>query len=405
MRHDRHAVRHDPHAVRPVALLVAVMLVAVASVARGQPALVGDSAQELAFAEATRKLGDGDLTGARAALEALAASAPDGRWADDALAEAAGIAERQGDLAGARTLWKRLLDRYPTSRLARRATARLDELTVTGGSDGRWDATAAEHDRLVRAAAGAADPQPQLDALGALLDRSAGYPRWFAAALWLGDGWARLGARGRAQGWYERAQAGATSDLERFRAGLALAALWNAAGDHDRAERTLRALRPPDDLARLALADALDEVATSRTRARWLLIARVALVACALLALVTLRRRGGSWRRGFAALWPPPLEVLYLVPVALVLALVAETGNLLAARAVQIVLAGAVVITWLSGTALELARRRGGPSAAVIAAHAAIASLATAALVYAAVMHEQLLDVLLETWRRGHDMH
>jgi len=390
------------------ACLVAIIVLFAGQAPPEGPATPGtpdEAAQEAAFAAATRKLGEGDLVGARAALEALAASAPDGRWADDALGEAASIAERQGDLAGARALWKQLLERHPDSRLARRATARLAELTAAGGSDGRWDAAAAEHDRLVRAAAGAADPQPHLAALGVLLDRNRGYPRESAAALWLGDAWARIGAHGRALPWYERAEAAATSDLERFRAGLARAGLWTVTGEHDRAERQLRALVPPDDLARLALADALEDLDTARAHARWGLVARVTLAACALVALLTLWRRAGSLRGAVRALWPPPLEVVYLVPVALVLGVVAESGNLLAARAAQLVLAGAVAITWLSGAGLELARRKGAIPARVIVLHAGVAALATIALVYSAVMHEQLIEVLIETWRRGHDMH
>jgi hypothetical protein len=363
---------------------------------------VDDARQEAAFAEATRKLGEGDLAGARTALEALANEAPDGRWADDAIAEAAAIAERQGDLAGARALWKRLLDTYPDSRLARRATARLEELTAAGGAEGRWDATAAEHERIVRAAAGAEDPQPQLEALGALLDKTGGYPRWAAAALWLGDAWARLGAHRRALAWYEKSDAAATTDLEHFRAGLARAALFSMMGEHDRAERTLRSLHPPDDLARMAIADAIGDNDTARTRARWAAIARIVLGACFLLAIVTLRRRAGSFVAAARALWPPPIEVLYLVPVALVLGVVANTGNLLAGRAVQLILVGAVAITWLSGSSLQLARA--DDRSKVVIAHALVAALATLALVYAAVMREQLLDVLVETWRRGHDM-
>lgn len=382
-----------------IALLAALCGVAVAQTAED------DARHEAAFAEATRKLGEGDLAGARAALEALATSAPGGRWADDALAEAATIAERQGDLAGARALWTRLLDGYPDSRLGRRATARLAELTTAGGAGGQWDATAAEHDRLVRESVGAEDPQPQFEALGALLENSRGYPRWFAAALWLGDAWARIGAHRRALVWYERAEAAATTDLERFRAGLARAELWNRMGEHDRAERQLRAMRPPDDLARLAIADALDEVDTARDRARWEVVAHVVLGACLLLAILTLWRRAGSFRAAGRALWPPPLEVIYLAPVALVVGLVAEQGNLLAARAVQIVLVGAIAITWLSGASLDLARSKGAIDVRVIVLHAIVAVLATLALVYSAVMHEQLLDVLLETWRRGHEMH
>ena len=385
--------------------LAILALVTGCAVAAAQPAPdpAADAVHQAAFADATRKLGDGDLAGARAALEALAATAPGGRWADDALGEAAGIAERQGDLAGARALWQRLLDRYPESRLTRRAAARLGELTAAGGVGGQWDQVAADHDRLVRAAA-TEDPQPLLLELGALLDRSEGYPRWFVAALWLGDAWLRVGDRRRALAWYDRAERAAGDDLERFRAGLARAELWAASGEHVRAERALKALVPPDPLARLAVADALEEVARAQRRSWWAMVAKLALAACALLALVAIRRRAGSTAAAARALWPPPIEVRYLVPVALAIALVGRTGNLLASRAVDLILAGAVVISWLSGTGLELARRRGGPLRGIVVGHAVVAAVATVALVYAAVMHEQLLDLLAETWRHGHDM-
>ena len=65
-----------------------------------------------------------------------------------------------------------------------------EQVTLTwtaGGAGGEWNAVAAEHDRLVRASAGG-DPQPSLVALEALLEQHARYPRWFAAALWLGFG-------------------------------------------------------------------------------------------------------------------------------------------------------------------------------------------------------------------------
>jgi tetratricopeptide (TPR) repeat protein len=364
----------------------------------------GDDAQDqAAFAEATRKLGAGDLPGARAALEALAAGSPGGRWADDALSEAAAIAERQGDRAGARALWRRLLAEYPESRLTRRAAARLAELTSAGGDGGRWDAVAAEHDRLVLAAA-VEDPTPMLEDLGALLEKSVGYPRWFAAALWLGDAWARIGRRDLAHRWYERAAVVATTPLELFRADLARAELWAASGDHDRAERALRKLHPPDELARLAVADALDAVAKARSRARMALAARLALGVCALIAIAAIRRRAGSWRAAVRAFWPPPIEVRFVLPVALVLAFVSQSGNQLAARAAEMILAGGVAISWLSGTGLDLARRRGGPTPAQIGLHVAVVTVAVLALVYAAVMREQLLDLLAETWHHGHDM-
>ena len=342
-----------------VALLIATAYVAAAH--------ADDAADQAAFAAATQRLGDGDLAGARAGLEALAAAAPDGRWADDALAEAAGIAEQQGDLAGARRLWKRVVDEHPDGRLARRAAARLATLIEAGGADGAWDAVAAEHDRLVRAASAAEDPHASLHALAAVLDRHPTYPRWFGAALWLGEAWARIA---------ERRDAAA-------------------------AERLLRSIDQLDRLDGKARAQALADVARRRFRDRVGLLARIALGLGVLAVAVLVRRRRGSWRGAARALWPPPLEVVYLAPVALGLVVVGERGNPLAARAIEVILVGGLGVAWLSGVVLRSRAARLTTSALILHVVAVLAALV--AIVWIAVMHDQLLDLLIETWRSGHD--
>jgi len=384
---------------RPGAFAIVVLAGAVLA---ARPAAADDAGDEAAFAAATRKLGAGDLAGARADLEALARTSPDGRWADDALAEAAAIAERQGDLAGARALWRRLIDGYPDGNPARRAGPRLAALETAGGADGAFDQVAATHKRLEREAT-AEDPTPALIELGTVLDRHPDYPRWFAAALWLGESWARIGERGRAMRWIERAQAAARDPAERFRAGLARADLLTAQRDFDDAERAYRSLVPPDRPTALAVEDGLRDLAWARTRWRIGVAAQVLLPVCALLAVIALRRRAGSWRGAARALWPPPLEVPYLVPVALVMVVLAESGNLLAARATEIILAGAIAITWLGGAALTAARRRGPITVGALLVHVTVVTLAVASLCYVATA--DLLDLLIETWRRGHEGH
>lgn len=376
-----------------VALLIATAYVAAAH--------ADDAADQAAFAAATQRLGDGDLAGARAGLEALAAAAPDGRWADDALAEAAGIAEQQGDLAGARRLWKRVVDEHPDGRLARRAAARLATLIEAGGADGAWDAVAAEHDRLVRAASAAEDPHASLHALAAVLDRHPTYPRWFGAALWLGEAWARIAERGHAATWLDRAQRAAVAPGDRFRAALARADLHADGGDYAAAERLLRSIDQLDRLDGKARAQALADVARRRFRDRVGLVARVLLGLGVLAVAVLVRRRRGSWRGAARALWPPPLEVVYLAPVALGLVVVGERGNPLAARAIEVILVGGLGVAWLSGVVLRSRAARLTASALLLHVVAVLAALV--AIVWIAVMHDQLLDLLIETWRSGHD--
>jgi hypothetical protein len=101
-----------------------------------------------------------------------------------------------------------------------------------------------------------------------------------------------------------------------------------------------------------------------------------------------------------------------VIAVALLLEIIARTGNLMAARAVDLILLGAVGISWLSGTAMALgqSRARAQPGStdprglAVVLGHILVVELAVGSLIYVAVMHEQLLDLLAETWHHGHDM-
>ena len=95
-------------------LAVLLTILCAAAAAHADPA-------EDAFRAASQKLADGDVAGAQQAFEATAALDPRGPWADDALAEAAGAAERLGDLEAARRLWRRVVDEFPDSRQSRRA--------------------------------------------------------------------------------------------------------------------------------------------------------------------------------------------------------------------------------------------------------------------------------------------
>ena len=105
--------------------------------------------------------------------------------------------------------------------------------------------------------------------------------------------------------------------------------------------------------------------------------------------------------------WPlvsPPAayedEVAYLLPIAAAMTFVAETGNPLAARAAEIILLGALAIGWISGAVV-----RAAPGGRVLgrALHLAVVIAATAAVIYLTVIREGLIDLLVETWRHGHE--
>lgn len=132
---------------------------------------------------------------------------------------------------------------------------------------------------------------------------------------------------------------------------------------------------------------------------RWIVTA--VLLALLGLAAFLMRRRSGSWRAAGRIAMRPPIEVLYFVPIAAVVGLIATTGNPLVAKAVIWIFVGAAVIGWISGATLESARRVGVIGMRHAIAHAMIVGVAILAAVYLAIDHARLIDLVMETWRTG----
>jgi tetratricopeptide (TPR) repeat protein len=383
--------------VRARGQLIAVLVVAVLSTtAHGQP---DDGSERFRSASALRI--EGDLAGAAAAFIALADELPSSPWADDARMEAAILDEQRGDYPRARRQLERLLAEHPGSRLVRRARARLEQITRATGAGGEWSAVAARHDELLRAAAGAEDPTPSIEALEALVRASPGYPRAHDARIWIADSWLRQGDGARARPWYRDALAAAPDERARFQAGKALGDALVTAGDLDGAATTYRQLRAAPGADGLALDEAEALLAQARTRALGRTAAWIALGALLVLVVAALRRDAGSWRGAARALVRPPVEVLYFAPVAALLIAGGHAGNRIVARAVLWIVVVGAALAWLSGASLDAAGRR--PGAARIVGHVLAAAIAIAAVGYLAVTKDRLLDMLVQTWQHGHD--
>lgn len=330
--------------------------------------------------------------GAIDAFEALGAARPITRWTDDAWSEAAKQAERAGDLARARRDLEKLLEVSTDDQLLRRARGDLARFSRIAGQGGEFAEVAAAHERLVAQIQAGGDPKPSLRELGALIDAHPGYPRAATAMLALALGWERDGAFATAHDWLVRARAAATPD-EHERVFSDAARFATRAGDFAEAETTIAALRDRGNAAELT-------VALDRARARhalrialWIVLALV-LAASAWL----LRRDAGSWRAAARRLRRPPLEVGFLLPIALVLALVAYTGNPLVARAVWAILAIGVATAWLSGVLIAGARPLRRPR---LAAHLIGAALLVVSASYLAIDRDRMIDLVVETWKHG----
>jgi hypothetical protein len=341
-----------------------------------------------------------------AQLEELGAARPLTRWSDDAWVEAARLSIRANDLLRARRDLEQAiaiaaeleLRGLGDAQLARRARAELARLTSIGGATGEWDAVAAEHERLIPLLRAPGDPTPTLKALEALAKANPRYPRVAILMTSLGLAWELEGDEGRSIHWLRAAIAAATEPAERLRAHAELVRVLTRAGELSLAADELATLGktgPPAVVA--SLRRDLERAAWRRT-IRWAM--RGVLAVLAALALVALRRAAGTWGAALRRLVRPPTEAIYIVPLAVMLIVIAATGNPLVARAVRSIALAGVVASWISGAILE-GRERVRLRRALV--HGALAIVAILAATYLAVDDGHLIDFLRDTWREGHE--
>lgn len=393
VRGARERGARERRARRALGLLGALGLVGALAVAVPAPAAAA-APDGLALVE---QLGTDDraaLERAVAEIERAPAGTPD---LDYALFRAGQACEDTlADPARARALYERLVREHPDAGLALAAGRRLERLREQLGEDGRYARQAAELAALV---AGADRLAPaEVDRRARALTEAA-WPGAPEAALWHAE-WLRRTKRLAEAGAQFAAIAarwpGSPHAIEALRgaAGSALDAHdWARAKD---LARRLPAVEPADRVLREEL---LDAAASGRRRARWYAIAWLAVAGAV-----------GGLAGSFAeALYRtpkprrvrPPLELLFLAPVAAVLVGVALTAHRMIAPAVLLLCAGGLVLAGLSGAALDLLRARGRPLRRRAVLHAVLCVAAVTALLYIALMRDDLLDLVIETVRSG----
>jgi len=360
--------------------------------------------QDRAFAQALSGLAgpDDDETAQR--LERTARRYPENRQAADALYTAATLREERLSQPGlALALYQELVARYPDHRTARAAERRMATLSRLLGPAGDGAAAHAVFEDLRERSSGRPDAAVVRDAEQLL----AAHPHWAGAydvGMWLGEMELRQGHYGAAHGRFRAAAERASTARDRMSALLGAAEAATRSGAFDAADALLAAIALDDDPAsRSIVSEARSEVASARRRARaarwaaWTLAA--ALLALALLLLLAAR----GARPALSLLWPPPLEALYLAPVAAVLFAIATTGYQGLATAVGWVSAGGVAIAWLSGAGLEQRRRATQGYRRWVAVHIVVVMVAVLALTVVAVWHAGLIEPILETLAHGPD--
>lgn len=361
-------------------------------------AAADDTGRDLADATFRSALGAGDID----ALERAGAARPITRWSDDAWLEAARLAARANDYARALRDLEQAIAVSTDDLLVRRARAELARLTGLAGSAGQWTAVAAAHERLVPALRAGGDPRATLRELEQLVRANPRYPRRSAVMLAIASAWEREGEGATAVAWLREARGAAGSEsihsLERLHAHAELIRTLIRTHELDGAEVELAALEPAAGQRSLVVElRAKLERAEWRRSVRWAMWGVLAVLTG--FAVVMLRRAAGSWRAAGRRLLRPPSETIYLIPIAVVLVVVAYTGNPLVARAVRRIVVAGIAASWISGAILGAARitlRR-----ALL--HGAVAMLAVVAITYIAVDDGRLIDFVIETWRAGHE--
>jgi tetratricopeptide (TPR) repeat protein len=378
----------------PVVVLGILGLLAASRVASADP--IQDR-----FAAAANLIAADREAEAATQLEALAREAPEHSLAPEALFSAAELYEEKlADPARALALYSELGRRYPDSRRALAASRRAQTLAAQVGTEpGGVDAQR----RFMSIRQGLAR-RPERESIQMAEQLLREQPDWAGApavAMWLAS---RDGRAGR----YESALRRYTDAAEQFSEPEARYDALRGAGDmalhlarYDEAERYYRMMDPRGDPGRrIAIAEALAAVTEARGRSTWFWAsAAIAALGLLLLAASLLRAAGGPGA-ALRAMWPPPTEVLFLVPAAGLLSAVSYTDFQGLGPAVTIVSAGGVLAAWISGAGLAL--RRGAPHRGAFAlAHAAAAGIAVVALLYVAVYITDLIDPVADTLRYG----
>lgn len=374
---------------RPDQELIAIAIGVLVALALAAPASAGPLIDRLATSDRT------ELAAAVAAIEAAPPGDPE--LADALFAAARACEDTLVDPPRALALYERILRDHPDAGVSIAARRRADALRNRVGGHSEFAREAADFAHLVADA----DTLPATEVLAR--GEALATPDWSGApevALWLAEWQRRRGQIREARARYAAIAARWPTTTH------AVIALRGGAGtaidlhDWDGAEALASRLPAEETADRVLRDEILETAARGRLRGRLLLLAWVvvALVVAGLGAsLAEAILRGGRTR----PVLRPPIEVIFMMPVAVVLGGVALTTHQLIAPAVIVLSLGGLILTWLSGATLDTLRARNRPTRRRAFGHAALCFLAIGALLYIVLMRDNLLDMVIETVRFG----
>jgi outer membrane protein assembly factor BamD (BamD/ComL family) len=337
------------------------------------------------FDAATALEAKGEYALAADALEKLARERPDDPFADDALFEAATIAEeRLADPERAQRLYDAVATRYPSSRLERRARTRADFLA----SSLKSGAGPLKEYQAITAPGKRPAPPDLIARMEALLQAHPDFALTDRALYWLGEQYAASKRTAEAEARFIAVEQRFPGGEWASRAKKSRADILLSRGHPFAARALYRELRAQKDLvARVGGEEGLMAVDTAIRRFVELLLAIAYLLAFALLHALAIRRHSG---RGV------PTEVLFYAPVALLFVIAAATENPSILWATLAIAGGGGAIVWLS-----CAVRADGEPWSRRLLRLASSSVAVLALMFVAIQTTGLTDLVLETLRMG----
>ena len=337
--------------MRSVAIAAVAVLITVAP-ARGE-----SGADEAAFAAAADLMADESFAEAAEAFVTLADAHPDSRFSDDALFSAAKLfEERLGDPTRAAATYERIVRDYPNSRVALASSRRLELLRADLGPSGEGaDAVARFND--IRQNAAERGDLASIELMEALVDEQLEWPGQARALLWLAAAYDRTDDHDRAFATYLRSAEIASDSVVVFDAYSGAGELALRLGRYDEAERHFRLMPIDGDPSRQRSYDAaLRRVDREQLRSR-LYVVSFAIIAFVVLAFaISLWLATASFGAAARALARPPVEAVYMLPIAALLIGASYTGHDQIGPAVTMICAGGILITWLSGATLAAAK-------------------------------------------------
>lgn len=320
------------------------------------------------------------------------------RDADLLFAAGRACEDRLADPGRALAIYQRVVAAYPDARVANAAARRIAELEPLVGAGGEHVRLAAELAYLTAHA----DDQPAAAILArASILAEAHWPGAPHAARWLADWLRRTGRLLEAQAHYAAviARWPDTPDAHEALRGAASTAI--DARDWPLAEALVRRLPTADPTDRGVHDELARTAARGALRHRAYAAAWLVLLACTIALLASLALALRSANRDRLSTLRPPIEVIFLAPIAAVLIGVAFTAHRLIAPAVATITLGGTALTWLSGATLARLRALHLPTRLRATLHIALCLSSIVALSYIALTRNDLLDLLLETVRFG----